>query len=73
MTCWTGYKERQKVNWLHLSIALIFVLVACQPTVKVEAPPEPITINLNVKIEHEVRVKLEKDIDELLSEDDELF
>ena len=73
MTCWTGYKARRVANWLHLSLVLTFVLVACQPTVRVEAPPEPITINLNVKIEHEVRVKLEKDIDELLSEDDELF
>ena len=30
------------------------VLLACTPTVKVEAPDEPITINLNVKIEHEI-------------------
>ena len=40
---------------------------ACQPTVKVEAPEKPITINLNVKIEQEVRVKVEKDVDELLT------
>lgn len=35
-------------------------LFACQPTVKVEAPKEPITINLNIKIDAEVRVKLEE-------------
>ena len=35
-------------------------LLACQPTVRVEAPKEPITINLNIKIDAEVRVKLEE-------------
>lgn len=36
------------------------VLFACEPTVKVEAPKEPITINLNIKIDAEIRVKLEE-------------
>jgi hypothetical protein len=44
--------------------ALIFLpallLTACQPTVKVEAPKEPITINLNIKLDADVRVKLEE-------------
>lgn len=35
-------------------------LFACEPTIKVEAPKEPITINLNIKIDAEVRVKLEE-------------
>jgi hypothetical protein len=47
--------------------------MACSPTVKVEAPTEPITINLNVKIEHEIRVKVDKELDDLFSEDSELF
>ncbi|MGE3847023.1 MAG: YnbE family lipoprotein [Gammaproteobacteria bacterium] len=33
---------------------------ACTPTVKVEAPREPITINLNIKLDADVRVKLEQ-------------
>lgn len=48
-------------------------LGGCSPTVKVETPREPITINLNVKIEHEVRVKVEKDVDRLLTSKPELF
>lgn len=48
-------------------------LVACAPTVKVEVPDKPITINLNVKIEHEIRVKVEKDLDHVLSQDSGLF
>jgi len=48
-------------------------VISCSPTIKVEAPDKPITINLNVKIEHEVRVKIEKDVEDLLSKDSGLF
>lgn len=48
-------------------------LVACTPTVKVEAPDKPIVINLNVKIEQEVRVKVDKDVDTLLQDNPNLF
>ena len=58
---------------LAITIAVIFLLGGCAPTVKVEAPDKPIEINLNVKIEHEIRIKVEKDIDELLSENEGLF
>ncbi len=47
--------------------------MACQPTVRVEPPKEPITINLNVKIEQEVRVKVERDVEKLLEENPDLF
>tara|TARA_Y100000813_G_C24021562_1_gene285366 strand:+ start:198 stop:422 length:225 start_codon:yes stop_codon:yes gene_type:complete len=53
-----------------LALAL---LAACSPTVQVAAPEKPIVINLNVKIEHEVRVKLEKDVDDLLKKNGDLF
>lgn len=52
-------------------IPLILVISAC--TLKVAAPDKPITINLNVKIEHEVRVKVEKELEDLFSEDSDLF
>ena len=52
---------------------LLMLAVACTPTVKVDAPTEPITINLNVKIEHEIRVKVDKELDDLFSDDSELF
>jgi hypothetical protein len=49
------------------------LLSACQPTVKVEAPDKPIVINLNVKIEQEVRIKVEKEAEQLLEQRDDLF
>ena len=55
-----------------LSMAL-FLTACASPTVKVAPPDEPITINLNVKIEHEIRVKVDKDLDDLMSSDSELF
>jgi type IV pilus biogenesis protein CpaD/CtpE len=58
---------------LILPVAATLYLFGCTPTVKVQAPEEPIEINLNVKIEHEIRVRVDKDIDELLSENKDLF
>ena len=48
-------------------------LIACAPKVQVQAPEEPITINLNIKIEHEIRVKVDNDLEDLFSDDEELF
>jgi len=59
-----------------LSVALlscIFLLGACSPKIAIEAPREPITINLNVKIEHEILIKVDKEIDDLFSEKSDLF
>lgn len=39
-------------------LASVGVLSACTPTVKVETPKEPITINLNVKLDADVRLRL---------------
>lgn len=40
---------------------------------QLEAPKEPIVINLNVKIEQEVRVKVEEDVEELFDENEDIF
>jgi len=49
------------------------LLAACQPKVQIEAPKEPITINLNVKIEHEVRIKVDRELDQLFEQEGDLF
>ena len=51
---------------------LVLTVTACQPTVRVEPPKEPIVVNLNVKIEHEVRVRVEKDVEELFADNPDL-
>lgn len=50
-----------------------FYLTGCSPSVKLEAPEKPIEINMNIKIEHEIRLKVEKDVDELISNQKGLF
>ncbi|HIK73148.1 MAG: YnbE family lipoprotein [Alcanivorax sp.] len=64
-----GHRNRR----LLALVLMAPLAVACTPRVALEAPKEPITINLNVKIDHEIRLKVEKDIDDLFSEDSELF
>ncbi len=54
-------------------LALLLGLVGCTPTVQVAVPNEPITINLNVRIEHEIRVKVEEELDDIFSADSGLF
>jgi hypothetical protein len=48
-------------------------LGACQPTVKVEAPDKPIVINLNVHIDQEVKVKVDRALDNAFKDHPELF
>ena len=55
---------------LVLSTALI---LGCSPTVQMATKEKPITINLNVKIQHEILVKVDKELDNVLSEDSGLI
>jgi len=48
-------------------------LAACTPTVKVQAPDKPIEINMNIRIEQEVRVKIDRELDQVFSQNPELF
>jgi hypothetical protein len=52
--------------------SLLVLLTACTHTVQVETK-EPITINLNVKIDHEIRIKVDKELDDVFSADSALF
>ena len=52
---------------------LIVGSFGCSPTVQVAAPEKPITINLNVKIQHEILVRVDRELDDVFSEDSGLF
>ncbi|MCP1436753.1 hypothetical protein J3D56_000189 [Erwinia persicina] len=49
-----------------LPILAGMLLSGCVPRIEVAAPKEPITINMNVKIEHEIVIKADKDVQTLL-------
>ena len=52
---------------------MALLVLACSPTVEVKAPQEPITINMNIKIEHEVRIKVDQALDDVFAADSDLF
>ncbi len=65
---WKAYCRWVIFPWLAIGLA-----AACQPTVKVEAPKEPITINLNIKLDAEIRVKLEERAKEDIGANPDIF
>ncbi len=63
-----------KLSLLALTaLPLLLAVTGCTPTVKVEAPDKPIEINMNVRIDHEVRVRVEKDLENEISNHPDLF
>ncbi|MGV3344327.1 YnbE family lipoprotein [Enterobacteriaceae bacterium LUAb1] len=42
------------------------VLSGCVPRIEVAAPKEPITINMNIKIKHDIDIKADKEVKRLL-------
>lgn len=61
-----------------LALAVLLAILgwlaaACSPTVQVAMPSEPININLNVKIEHEIMIKVDRQLDHLFSPKSGLF
>jgi hypothetical protein len=66
--------KRARRLWATMTgVGLVVALGACTPRVEVTAPDKPITINLNVKIDHEIKVKVDKQLDNVLSNDSGLF
>lgn len=55
------------------AIVVALMLSGCTPRIEVAAPKEPITINMNVKIEHEIHIKVDKDVETLLKSRSDLF
>ena len=53
--------------------ALLAALSGCQPRVAVEAPKDPIVINMNIKIEHEIRVQVDRELEQLIASEEDIF
>jgi len=56
-----------------VALLALLVLAACEPTVRIQPPSEPITINLNVKVDAEVRVKLERQAEDDIRKNNDIF
>ncbi|WP_435606740.1 YnbE family lipoprotein [Pseudomonas knackmussii] len=62
-----------RLSALFIVLALLGLVQGCTPTVQLAAPKEPININLNVKIEHEIYIKVDKALDGIINENSGLF
>ncbi len=56
-----------------LSLTTGALMTGCSPTVKIEASDKPIVINMNIKIDHEIRIKVDRELDSLLDNKKGLF
>lgn len=61
------------MNKILLSLMTIALAGACTPTVKVEAPDKPIEINMNVNIDHRVRVEIDRDVQSAIQNNKDIF
>ena len=58
---------------LAIGVLAVAGTTACAPTVKLQAPDKPIEINLNVKIDQEVRVRLDREIEDIIASNPDAF
>jgi hypothetical protein len=57
-----------------LAVAAAAALMgACNPTVRIKPPDKPIVINLNVRIQQDVRIKLDREVEDLLRTQPDIF
>lgn len=64
---------RDPLRTLGAFLVIALPVAACQPKVAVEAPKEPITINLNIKLDAEVRLKIEEQAKEDIEANPDIF
>ena len=56
-----------------IGLVALLLIIGCSPTVRVEPPDRPIEINLNVRIEQEVRIRIDRELEQVFEENEELF
>lgn len=62
-----------RIGLLSTFLLVVGLLSGCTPTVKVQAPDKPIDINLNVKVQHEIYIKVDKELDNIFNSSSGLF
>ncbi len=58
---------------IFLAGLVMMFVSGCTPIIQVAVPSEPIEINLNIKIEHEIRIEVGKDLEELFEDESDIF
>lgn len=60
-----------KITFSAAVLSGVVLLSGCIPRIEVTPPSKPITIDMNVKIDHQITVKADKNVEQLLEESDE--
>jgi uncharacterized protein len=45
------------------AVSVVALISGCSPTVRIEVPDKPIKLQVDLNIKHEIRLKVEKDVD----------
>ena len=62
-----------KTKPLLCALTAAVVFTACQPKVQIVPSADPIVINLNVNINQEIRVRLDEEVEDLITDNPDLF
>jgi YnbE-like lipoprotein len=73
MKCLTLTLRQSDARQGFMKKAALLIILAGSGCINIKAPDKPIEINLNVNIKQEVIVKLQKDVDALITSNPELF
>ena len=66
-------KINNQNNKIMALLILPILVGGCAPTVQLQAPDKPIEINLNVNIEHHVKIEIEKDVRASIAKNKQIF
>ncbi|MCB0422559.1 MAG: YnbE family lipoprotein [Bdellovibrionales bacterium] len=47
--------------------------IGCTPTIKVEMPDKPMEINLNVKVDHKIKIQVDKELENVMDSNEDIF
>ncbi|AOM39916.1 hypothetical protein A9255_04600 [Xenorhabdus hominickii] len=62
-----------RVSMILVSIMLISLVLSGCIRLEMATPDKPININMNVKIEHEIHIKVDRQIEDMLKNNSNLF
>ena len=48
-------------------------VTACTPTIAVKAPDKPLEINLNIKVDHNITVRVDKQLESVIKNNEDIF
>jgi predicted small secreted protein len=65
--------KRPKLTPVIVVAALAAIVLSACTTVRLEGGDKPIEVNLNIKIDQEVRVKLDREIEDLIAANPDIF